>query len=413
MGGQPVRRAELGGPEGQPEPARGDAVPVFRRHARDRGAACRPIRRRADWRREPTTVCRPSLPPCRRPRRPTCKARCGWTTHSGTTTSPSCASGSTPGWRTDTAPARHGEQGSQLTVRAEADASRLAFAGRLDAGGAGVVWRPAVRRRGARAGSRSYSISAASPPATWRAPRFLAAAESAHDGAAAIEGADARVLSLLAHARDGQIRPKPEAAPHDRPGSWRDLLLGFRAAGRRRAFLGEIALAVARAALAAADVQCGRICCATPTRRGCAPCRWLPVLGFLMGLILAFQSAVPMRQFGADLLCRQPGLGQPAARTWAAAGGGHPGRAHRVGLRRRDRHHEGERGDRRAGHDGPRSDDDAGAAAADRGDAGDAGHDAGAGRRRPARHGGGDAGLRLSAGRSSKCRCRPGPPRAT
>ncbi len=43
---QPVRGAELGDPEGQSEPAPGHAVPVFRRHAGDRGAAGRAVRRR-------------------------------------------------------------------------------------------------------------------------------------------------------------------------------------------------------------------------------------------------------------------------------------------------------------------------------------------------------------------------------
>ena len=72
-------------------------------------------------------------------------------------------------------------------------------------------------------------------------------------------------------------------------------------------------------------------------------------------------------------LRRQPGRDQPDARTRAAAVGGDPGGPHRICLRRRDRHHEGERGGRRAEHHGARPDDHAGAAAADRGDAGDAG----------------------------------------
>ena len=46
VGGEPLRGAELGDPEGQPEPARRDAIPLFRRNAGDRGAAGRPVRRR-------------------------------------------------------------------------------------------------------------------------------------------------------------------------------------------------------------------------------------------------------------------------------------------------------------------------------------------------------------------------------
>ena len=61
VGGEPVRGAELGDPEGQSEPARRDAVPVLRRHAGDRGAAGRRCSARAAWRRAPMTACRPEL----------------------------------------------------------------------------------------------------------------------------------------------------------------------------------------------------------------------------------------------------------------------------------------------------------------------------------------------------------------
>ncbi len=76
------------------------------------------------------------------------------------------------------------------------------------------------------------------------------------------------------------------------------------------------------------------------------------LLGYLMGLILAFQSSIPLRRFGADIFVVNLVGAVAAARAGPAAGGGDPGRAHRVRLRRRARHHEGERGTRRAADPG-------------------------------------------------------------
>ncbi len=191
------------------------------------------------------------------------------------------------------------DQQASVTVRPDAGAVRLAFAGRLDAAGTGHVWRPALAAA-ARAREQPLIFDLSGLAAfDMTGAALLASAEAAHDGAAAIEGADARVLSLIAHARDAQGKTRAPAAARSRPPvSWRDLLLGFRAAGEGVAFLGEVALATV----------------ALPWRlrmlRGAellghadqAGVRALPLvmgLGFLMGLILAFQSAVPMRQFGA------------------------------------------------------------------------------------------------------------------
>ncbi len=197
------------------------------------------------------------------------------------------------------------EPGATLAVGAEGAGSRLAFAGRLDAAGTAGVWRPTVAAAaGARgrglvfdlAGVAAFDLTGAA---------LLAAAEAAHGGAAEIEGADVRVMSLVAHARDArrQAAGIGKVAMASRPRwaiSWRDLLLGFRAAGEGAAFLGEVTLAALalprrRRMLRGAEVL---------RLADHAGVRALPLvlgLGFLMGLILAFQSAVPMRQFGAVL----------------------------------------------------------------------------------------------------------------
>ncbi|MEO9189493.1 MAG: ABC transporter permease [Acetobacteraceae bacterium] len=189
---------------------------------------------------------------------------------------------------------------ASLTVRAETDGSRLAFAGPLDAAGAGAVWRPAVAAaRRARGHALVFDLGGiAAFDMTGAA--LLAAAESAHDGAATIEGADARVLSLLAHARDNQAGRKARSARADPPGSWRDLLRGFRAAGEGAAFLGAVVLAVLALPWRRRMFQ-GREFLRQADHAGVHALPLVASLGFLMGLILAFQSAVPMRQFGAVL----------------------------------------------------------------------------------------------------------------
>ena len=100
------------------------------------------------------------------------------------------------------------------------------------------------------------------------------------------------------------------------------------------------------------------------------------LLGYLMGLILAFQSAVPMRRFGADIfvanlvaisLLRELG---PLLAAVILAGRTGSAFAAEIGTMKVN-----EEIDALIDH-GARSDDHAGAATYDRGDAGDAGPDA-------------------------------------
>jgi phospholipid/cholesterol/gamma-HCH transport system permease protein len=189
-----------------------------------------------------------------------------------------------------------------LTVRAGDAAERLAFAGRLDAAGAGGVWRPALsaaaRARGRRlvfdlAGIAAFDMTGAA---------LLVAVEAAHDGAADVQGADPRALSLIALARDARAAAgtAPAAAPSRARFTWHDLLLGFRAAGDGAVFLGQVAIAVIGLPRRWRMLRGAELL----RHADQAGVRALPLvlgLGFLMGLILAFQSAVPMRQFGAVL----------------------------------------------------------------------------------------------------------------
>ena len=77
------------------------------------------------------------------------------------------------------------------------------------------------------------------------------------------------------------------------------------------------------------------------------------LIGFLIGVILAFQTAVRLARLRRRHLCRQRRGAGCAARAGAADDRDHPGGPLRLGVRRRDRHDEGQRGDRCAHHHGP------------------------------------------------------------
>jgi phospholipid/cholesterol/gamma-HCH transport system permease protein len=175
----------------------------------------------------------------------------------------------------------------------------LAFAGQLGAGSTGTLWRQAMRAaEQARGGTLVFDLSDVSFCDVGGAT-FLVAVETAHGGAAEWRGADERVTALLGRTRDAsQAGEHAEAAPLR---TVRDILVaGFGLVAASVAFLGEAAVALVR----------------LPTRRRMlrlpdllryidqAGFRSIPLillLGYLIGLILAFQSAIPMRRYGADI----------------------------------------------------------------------------------------------------------------
>jgi len=92
--------------------------------------------------------------------------------------------------------------------------------------------------------------------------------------------------------------PAPPLSPIEQIGSgavtlWRDLVTLI-------AFLGELSLALLRAA-AHPQVVRWQDAFRTAEQAGVNALPIVALLGFLLGLIMAFQSAIPMRQFGADI----------------------------------------------------------------------------------------------------------------
>jgi phospholipid/cholesterol/gamma-HCH transport system permease protein len=175
----------------------------------------------------------------------------------------------------------------------------LVFTGRLDATSAGALWEDTIRAaRRARGQSLQFDLNAVTA-CDMTGAAMLLAAERVHGAPAEIDGADSRVTALLYRARPASA-PAEAVSPAPRPTLASLWTNGVRAAGDGVAFLGEALVAVLRLPIR------GRMFRFTDLLRYAdqAGVRAIPLvmlLGFLMGMILAFQSAIPMRRYGADL----------------------------------------------------------------------------------------------------------------
>jgi phospholipid/cholesterol/gamma-HCH transport system permease protein len=127
---------------------------------------------------------------------------------------------------------------------------------------------------------------------------FLAAIEAAHGAPAEAIGAEPQVLALLARTRTaGRHKQAVPAAP---PTAQQLISEAARQVSASVAFIGEAAVALARLPEHRRMLRLPDLLRYIDQ----AGVRSLPLvlmLGYLIGLILAFQSAVPMRRFGADI----------------------------------------------------------------------------------------------------------------
>jgi phospholipid/cholesterol/gamma-HCH transport system permease protein len=174
----------------------------------------------------------------------------------------------------------------------------LAFAGRLDAAGAALVWNDALAQAAEASGVSLTADLTAVELCDTAGATLLLQAEAAHGARLTLQGAGAGTVQLIE-----RLRRNPPAAAAAAPRGRSPAMLAraaFTSATNGIAFLGEVALALVRVPwrhrmlrrqdlLRAADQAGAR---AVPL---------VLLLGFLIGLILAFQSAIPLRRFGAEL----------------------------------------------------------------------------------------------------------------
>jgi phospholipid/cholesterol/gamma-HCH transport system permease protein len=188
---------------------------------------------------------------------------------------------------------------ARLSIEQRDGRTVLAFAGRLDAHSIGPLWRRAIRS-GERARSQPLQLDLSGVTfCDVAGAAFLAAVEAAHGAAAQATGATAPVMALLARARTAGHHPDvgQPAVPLT---AWQLIVDAWQLLAANIAFIGEGAVALARLAANRRMLRLPDLLRYVDQ----AGVRSLPLvilLGYLIGLILAFQSAIPMRRFGADL----------------------------------------------------------------------------------------------------------------
>jgi phospholipid/cholesterol/gamma-HCH transport system permease protein len=225
------------------------------------------------------------------------------------------------GWRSTDSATAH------LSIRQDGGRTTLALSGRLDAAGTGVLW-DGVMRAATRARGQGLRFEVAAVEAFDMAgAALLLAAERAYGKPIELAGASPHMTAVLARARRAGLPPvdaRPATPPGPSPGTGAETAAGATAgaaagaaagagAGARAptalgegvangvAFLGEAAVAVLRLPGHLRMLRIGDVL-RQADQAGVRALPLVALLGFLMGMILAFQSAIPMRRFGADLL---------------------------------------------------------------------------------------------------------------
>ena len=192
-----------------------------------------------------------------------------------------------PGSRAD-APAR-----ARLAARPGSGGTVLTVTGVLDAAGTGAMWGEAQKA----AGRGAVVLELAALEGCDTTGAVLLAQLAARPGST-VQGARPQVQALMD--RVGKIGPPPPppVAPHI---TLREALQGGAVAALGGvAFLGEAALALLRLPARARQFRLADLL-RTADQAGVRAVPLTVLLGTLMGLILAFQSLIPMRRFGADI----------------------------------------------------------------------------------------------------------------
>ncbi|WP_376094965.1 MlaE family ABC transporter permease [Roseomonas sp. CCTCC AB2023176] len=191
------------------------------------------------------------------------------------------------------------DPGPPAPPRVRRDGDTLRFEGALTGLNAGAVWRDAVREA---EGARVLDLSGLTTLDTGGAALVLAAEVAAGEGAS-VQGASRPVGAVLERTRVASRAP-PAETPARPLGLIRGLGAAAVGAGRnaqdRVAFLGEGAATVVNAVRRPRDLRWADVM-RHLDEAGTRAFGLVALLGVLIGIILAFQSSVPMRQYGAEV----------------------------------------------------------------------------------------------------------------
>lgn len=184
--------------------------------------------------------------------------------------------------------------GARLEVRDDGGGRVLVFAGTLDSVASGVLWRQALE---AAWGQARVVLDLGALAGCDNTGAALLAELSAQPGTE-IRGAGTQVQALLDRVRGIGPAPAPQVPA---PVTWREAMHGGMVAALGGvAFLGETMVALVRLPARARQFRRADLL-RTADQAGVRAIPLTVLLGTLMGLILAFQSLIPMRRFGADI----------------------------------------------------------------------------------------------------------------
>jgi len=175
----------------------------------------------------------------------------------------------------------------------------LRFFGVLDLTASARLWTDVMRAvRQARGRPLLLDLAAVTQCDTAGATLLLHA-ERAHEGPTKIDGADTQVAAVIALVRPVTVPPLPP--PPGRAVSWREVIVAALAVCTGGiSYIGEVAVASARLPSRLRMFRATDMVRAADAA-GVQAIPLVLLLGTLIGLILAFQSLVPMRRFGADI----------------------------------------------------------------------------------------------------------------
>jgi phospholipid/cholesterol/gamma-HCH transport system permease protein len=188
---------------------------------------------------------------------------------------------------------------ARLSTEQRDGRTALVFGGRLDAASIGGIWRAGMRlARAAHGRPVLFDLTQVSY-GDMSGAAFLAALEAEHGGEAELIGAHEGLLALLLKARPAG-HAATRAGARGRASTLDLLSMAMKLVTASIGFIGEAAVAVVllpkrRRMLRIPDLL-GYV-----DQAGVRSLPLVMLLGYLIGLILAFQSVVPMRRFGADI----------------------------------------------------------------------------------------------------------------
>jgi phospholipid/cholesterol/gamma-HCH transport system permease protein len=185
-----------------------------------------------------------------------------------------------------------------LTETTAAGGTRLAFAGELDAQAATALWPKLLGRDAKRPAGIDLSGVTRCDGA---GAALIQSIQAAHPGLA-VTGASPALSRVLARFAEAHRAPAARsAAPDPLPTRiGQAVIAGFSAAGEGIGFIGSVVVSTLAVLVGRGKLRLSE-CAAQAEAVGTRALPLILLLGFLIGLILAFQSAIPMRRFGAEV----------------------------------------------------------------------------------------------------------------